>query len=65
MVRQPHVDLGYADALWFVYVSVWAWGSVGVSKAPRVRYAISLYANITGIKWKYETGDEHLLRGCE
>ena len=35
-------------------------------QAPRVLHALSLYANITGIRWKYDDeGNQHLIRGCE
>ncbi len=34
-------------------------------QAPRVLHALSLYANITGIRWKYEDDENsHLIRGC-
>ncbi|TFJ85580.1 hypothetical protein NSK_003089 [Nannochloropsis salina CCMP1776] len=33
-------------------------------QAPRVLHALSLYANITGIRWKYDDGEKsHLIRG--
>lgn len=33
-------------------------------QAPRVLHALSLYANITGIRWKYEDDENsHLIRG--
>jgi len=35
-------------------------------QAPRVLHALSLYANITGIRWKYDDGEKsHLIRGCK
>lgn len=34
-------------------------------QAPRVLHALSLYANITGIRWKYDDDENsHLIRGC-
>ena len=35
-------------------------------QAPRVLHALSLYANITGIRWNYDDeSNPHLIRGCK